>query len=329
MTSTIKIFEYEGIKISEIPLELLNKLSRINKIKIVGKKLIPVGISGYLKFKDYEIIILPRLKIEDYFYILKELGIYEFSEEKIELENVLYNIVKFYGENLLETSRKIGPPLEYTSEKIEETVVKGKINISESINPPKLKQTRWIMGFGKISGVLLGAMIHAHRVFKTEELFYLLSKIKIIFSEAKPIFKPQYQLNPPEEYANLFRLANFILDSRFMVLPNGLFINNFSLFEQFVYKVLYKNYFTLYQQEIKVDKITLKPDFIINGIPIDAKYKFSIENSDIYQAFTYGSVISKNLSILIYPYLEYEINIQNVKIKAIPIFKNLNTLSNK
>jgi hypothetical protein len=63
MISTIKIFEYEGIKISEIPLELLNKLSRINKIKIVGKKLIPVGISGYLKFKDYEIIILPRLKI--------------------------------------------------------------------------------------------------------------------------------------------------------------------------------------------------------------------------------------------------------------------------
>ncbi|MEO0213873.1 MAG: hypothetical protein ABIL49_08410, partial [candidate division WOR-3 bacterium] len=244
MNHIIKIFEYDGINISELPLELLNRLARINKIKIIGRKIIPAGISGYLKFKNYEVIILPKLELEDYFYILSQLGIYEFSDEKIELVDILYKIAKNYAENLLETSRRIGPPLEYTSEKIEEAVVKGKINIGESINPPKLRQTRWIMGFGKISGVLIGAVIHAYRVFKTEELFYLLSKLKIIFSEAKPIFKPQYHLTPPDEYAHLFKLANFILDSRFMVLPNGFFINNFKLFEQFVYKMLHKNYFT-------------------------------------------------------------------------------------
>ncbi|MEO0145082.1 MAG: hypothetical protein ABIL89_08325 [candidate division WOR-3 bacterium] len=321
MNHIIKIFEYDGINISELPLELLNRLARINKIKIIGRKIIPAGISGYLKFKNYEVIILPKLELEDYFYILSQLGIYEFSDEKIELVDILYKIAKNYAENLLETSRRIGPPLEYTSEKIEEAVVKGKINIGESINPPKLRQTRWIMGFGKISGVLIGAVIHAYRVFKTEELFYLLSKLKIIFSEAKPIFKPQYHLTPPDEYAHLFKLANFILDSRFMVLPNGFFINNFKLFEQFVYKMLHKNYFTLYQQELKVDKIFIRPDFIVDGIPIDAKYKFSIENSDIYQAFTYGSIFEKKLCILIYPYLEYEINIKNVKIKALSIFK--------
>ncbi len=323
MNQIIKIFEYDGINLSELPIELISKLSRINKVKILGRKLIPFGISGYLKFKNYEVIILPKLKIEDYFLIINELGIYEFSGEKIELQDVLYNFVKNYAENLLETARRIGPPLEYTSEKIEEAVVRGKINVGESISPPKLRQTRWIMGFGKISGVLLGAVIYAYRVFKTDELFYLLSKIKMIFSEAKPLFKPQYHLTPPDEYAQLFKLANFILDSRFMVLPNGFFIDNFKLFEQFVYKILHKNYFTIYQQEIKVDKISIRPDFIINGIPIDAKYKFSIENSDIYQAFTYGSIFSKQISFLIYPYLEYEINIQNVKIKAISIFKNI------
>jgi len=329
MSNFIKIFEYEGINISEIPIELLNKLSRINKIRISGRRLIPAGISGYLKFKNFEVLIIPKLKIEDYFYILNTLGIYEFSEEKFDIENALYKIVKNYSENLLETAKRIGPPLEYTSEKIEEAVVKGKINIGESINPPKLKQTKWIMGFGKISGVLLGASIHAYRVFKTEELFYLLSKIKIIFSEAKPIFKPQYHLTPPDEYANLFRLANFILDTRYMVLPNGFFIDNFKLFEQFVYKILHKNYFTLYQNEIKIDKISLRPDFIINGIPIDAKYKFSIENTDIYQAFTYGSIFSKNLAILIYPYLEYEVNIQNIKIKALSIFNDIENFLKK
>ncbi len=322
MNQVIKIYEYDGINISYLPPELLNRLSRINKVKILGKKLIPIGISGYLKFKNYEVIILPKLKIDDYFYMLSKIGIYDFSDEKIELVDIIYKIVKSYAENLLETSKRLGPPLEYTSESIEEAVVKGKINIGDSINFPKLKQTRWIIGFGKISGVLLGAIIHAYRVFKTEELFYLLSKIKIIFSEAKPIFKPQYQLSPPDEYANLFKLANFILDSRFMVLPNGFFINNFRLFEQFVYKTLYKNYFTIYQQELKVDKIFIKPDFIVEGIPIDAKYKFSIENSDIYQAFTYGSIFSKNLCILIYPYLEYEIDIKNVKIKAMSIFRD-------
>ncbi|MCS7245793.1 MAG: McrC family protein [candidate division WOR-3 bacterium] len=323
MQRVIKIYEYEGINISEIPVELLNKLSRINRVKIEGKKLIPIGITGYMKFNDYEVIILPKIKNEDYFYMLNILGIYEFSEEKLEMTDVLYNIVKHYGETLLEVSKRIGPPLEYTSEKIEEAIVKGKINIGESINLPKLKQTRWIMGFGKISGVLIGAMIHAYRVFKTEELFYILSKLKIIFSEAKPIFKPQYQLTPPDEYASLFRLANFILDTRFMVLPNGLFIDNFKLFEQFIYKILYKNYFTIYQQEVKLDKINIRPDFMINGIPVDAKYKFSIENPDIYQAFTYASVFGKNLCILIYPYLEYEININNIKIKAISIFQNI------
>jgi len=51
----------------------------------------------------------------------------------------------------------------------------------------------------------------------------------------------------------------------------------------------------------------IRPDFIVgDGIPLDAKYKTSVARADIYQAFTYATLLGSRRAMLVYPRIRSE-----------------------
>ncbi len=108
-------------------------------------------------------------------------------------------------------------------------------------------------------------------------------------------FRLKFYEEPEEE---VWKLAYVIYSGMFGWGNVGFLVNTPYLFEEYVGR-------RFGGRRVGDMEWDIRPDFVLkDGTPMDAKYKVHPTRSDVYQAFTYATLLGKERAVLVYPMVE-------------------------
>ncbi len=316
--------EWEGLEHKYLDSEVVSFLLSLGRFRIRRNKLVPFGICGFLEYKDVRLIIKPKLDEHDYLRMLSELNMLEGDEAWLSTEDISYWFAKAYLNKLRRYLRIYGPPKEYISYRTYSPVIKGRIVWKSSYVPMYVHQIAWELRQGELSRKLLEAVESIHEIFPTEETFYVLRELRN-FLQPSENYENTRPVNP-YAFEELLTMASMILARKSPKVSFGnvkvrtFLVDTSKLFERFVLKKLSERYDVSYQPTYDMDGFRMKPDFVIGGIPIDAKYKFELSNTDVYQAIAYAVALNSRRAIIVYPYISHSYKINDVEVEIVAFF---------
>lgn len=321
----ITITEFEGVRADSIPPSVLKSLLRIKGFYVRNGMLIPHSIAGYMVVEDVHIIVKSRLKEKDFSRILVNSGFPSHLLEKgFESIEAFQELADTYLTRLKQTLVSSGAPRDLQDSTIESSIVKGKVR---RVYPHRIEQKVWKSKPSPVANILLEAARQAYEIHPSRENHYLLGEIEKLM-EGKAEENPEVEIpvhTVPEQFRDVFLLAKMLLQNRSFMVEHGegpsfhFLINTALLFENYVKNLLETDFTVDYQKTLEIGPISIRPDFMINGFPADAKYKFRIERDDLYQAIAYSTLLKRKKSFLLYPYHSEKINISCCKIIAVGV----------
>ncbi len=320
---TIELVELEGVELSDIPGEVLRVLMSTGGFRVSDGKLIPRTVAGFVRVGEWRVIIRPRLEASDFMRILFSLGMAtDMQDEGFDGVHLFEEMALFYLMQLRRALLTHGPPRAYRPRIREGLYVRGKV---ERIFPHRIRQKVWEMGPVPRASLLLRAARIAASVIP-ERGFYLLREIEALMGAVEEGHNSDFTDIPRDEpYRSLVLLARTILEGGGIHTGHGsspsfsFFVNTARLFEFYALKTLSREFDVEYQRSFSTDGFVIRPDFVIGRIPADAKYRFSMDNSDIYQAISYAVILGSDRVFLLYPYLQFQINISCCKIMGVGV----------
>ena len=319
---TIELVELEGVELDRLPDEVLKVLLSTGGFRVSDGRLIPRTVAGFVQVGEWRLIVRPRLRRGDFMRMLFAMGIPEGMDESgFNSGDLFEELALFYLLHLREVLATHGPPRTYSPRMQESPYVKGKI---ERVYPHRVRQRVWEMKADPWASLLLIAARRCARAV-SDRGFYLLREVEALMGNVEEQQDVPDLPLPDEPYRTLVLLAKAIVEGESVHLEHGerpsfsFFVDTARLFESYVLKFLSENFRTDYQRQFRFDSITIRPDFMVGEFPADAKYRFSIEQSDIYQAISYAVLLESDRVFLLYPYLDFQINISCCKIMGVGV----------
>ncbi len=318
----IRMVELEGLDVSRIPGEVLGFLLSIRGFRVSGGKLIPVTVAGFVRVGEWSVVVLPRINSSDFMRILFALGMVSRLEDSgFEGVELFREMALHYLLRLREVLSVHGPPRIYSPRTQESTYVRGKV---ERVYPHRVRQRVWEMKSGPWAPLLLRAARRCAAA--VDEGYYILRDIESLMGEVEEGEGVDWDVPLPQEpYRSLALLAKSILEGEGVVPGYGqkpsfyFLVDTARLFEAYVLHLLGGAFEVHYQKQFRTGPITIRPDFMIGSFPADAKYRFSMENEDVYQAISYAVILNSRRVFLLYPYLNFQINISCCKIMGVGV----------
>ncbi len=319
----IELVELEGVPLTHIPDDVLKILLSTRGFRVSDGKLTPRTVAGFVQMGEWRVIIRPRLEKGDFMRILFAMGIPSVMEESgFETGDFFQELARFYLLRLREILTIHGPPRLYSPRTQESIFVKGKI---DRVYPHRVRQRVWEMKVDPWASLLLGAARRCADAVDGEG-YYLLRDIESLMGEVDSGQSVDTSTPLPEEpYRTLVLLARAILEGEGVHLEHGggpafsFFVDTARLFESYVWKLLSEHFEVDYQRQFRMGPLTIRPDFVVDGLPADAKYRFAMDNGDIYQAISYAVILDSGKVFLLYPYLDFQINISCCKIMGVGV----------
>ncbi len=319
----LRLVEMEGVDLSRIPEELIGPLLSIRGFRVSDGRLIPRNVAGFVGVGEWKVLVLPRIESSDFMRMLFHLGMVSRLENSgFEGVEIFREMALYYLRRLREVLYVHGPPRFYSPRTQESIFVRGKI---ERVYPHRVRQKVWEMKPGPWTPLLLRAARRCADAVGGEG-YYLLRDIESLVGEidAGQYVDASIPL-PDEPYRGLVLLAKSILEDGGIAPGYGqrlsfyFLVDTARLFESYVLHLLERGFDVQYQRQFKTGPVTIRPDFIVNGSPADAKYRFAIDNGDIYQAISYAVILGSSKVFLLYPYLDFQINISCCKIMGVGV----------